>query len=82
MVTQVCYLVNAAGERQRKEMIPAARKTTTSTEVKRRYNEKVYGRIYLQLPKETVEAFKAKCNSSGVSQASVLLEAIEKFLRD
>ena len=73
MVTQVCYLVNAAGERQRKEMILAARKTTTSTEVKRRYNEKVYGRIYLQLPKETVEAFKAKCNNSGVSQASVLL---------
>lgn len=81
MVTQVCYLVNAAGERQRKEMILAARKTTTSTEVKRRYNEKVYGRIYLQLPKETVEAFKAKCSSSGVSQASVLLEAIENFLR-
>lgn len=82
MVTQVCYLVNAAGERQRKEMIPAARKTTTSTEVKRRYNEKAYGRIYLQLPKATVEAFKAKCNNSGVSQASVLLEAIENFLRD
>lgn len=81
MVTQVCYLVNAAGERQRKEMILAARKTTTSTEVKRRYNEKIYGRIYLQLPKETVEAFKAKCNNSGVSQASVLLEAIENFLR-
>lgn len=81
MVTQVCYLVNAAGERQQKEMILAARKTTTSTEVKRRYNEKVYGRIYLQLPKETVEAFKAKCNNSGVSQASVLLEAIENFLR-
>lgn len=81
MVTQVCYLVNAAGERQRKETILAARKTTTSTEVKRRYNEKVYGRIYLQLPKETVEAFKAKCNNSGVSQASVLLEAIENFLR-
>ena len=64
-----------------KELIRTARKTTTSTEVKRRYNEKVYGRIYLQLPKETVEAFKAKCSSSGVSQASVLLEAIEKFLR-
>ena len=62
-------------------MVIAARKTTTSTEVKRRYNEKVYGRIYLQLPKETVEAFKEKCNDSGVSQASVLLEAIEKFLR-
>ena len=55
-------------------------KTKTSTEVKRRYNEKVYSRIYLQLPKETVEAFKAKCKSTGVSQASVLLDAIEKFL--
>ena len=42
-------------------------KTKTSTEVKR---------IYLQLPKETVEAFKAKCKSTGVSQASVLLDAI------
>lgn len=65
----------------RKELIHAARKTTTSTEVKRRYNEKVYGRIYLQLPKETVEAFKAKCKSKGISQARVLLEAIENFLR-
>ena len=59
-----------------------ARKTTTSTEVKRRYNERVYSRIYLQLPKETVEAFKAKCKHIGVSQASIILDAIEKFLRD
>lgn len=56
-------------------------KTTTSTEVKRRYNERVYSRIYLQLPKEVVEAFKAKCKDLGVSQASVLLESIENFLR-
>lgn len=56
-------------------------KTTTSTEVKRRYNERVYSRIYLQLPKDIVEAFKAKCKDLGVSQASVLLESIENFLR-
>ena len=56
-------------------------KTTTSTEVKRRYNERVYSRIYLQLPKDLVEAFKAKCKDLGVSQASVLLESIENFLR-
>lgn len=56
-------------------------KTTTSTEVKRRYNERVYSRIYLQLPKDLVEAFKAKCKVLGVSQASVLLESIENFLR-
>lgn len=59
-----------------------ARKTTTSTEVKRRYNERVYSRVYLQLPKEIVEAFKEKCKRLGVSQASVMLEAIENFLRD
>ena len=60
----------------------AKRKTTTSTDVKRRYNERVYARIHLQLPKDTVEAFKAKCKERGISQASVLLEAIEKFLGD
>lgn len=57
-------------------------KTKTSTDVKRRYNERVYSRIHLQLPKDTVERFKAKCKESGVSQASVILEAIEKFLGD
>ena len=78
---RVCYLVNAAGERQRKEMIPAARKTTTSTEVKRRYNDRVYCKVQAELPRDTVTAFKAKCKSKGISQASVLLEAIENFLR-
>lgn len=57
-----------------------ARKTTTSTDVKRRYNEKVYGRIGIQLPKETVAAFKAKCLEQGVSQAAVLAAAIDEFL--
>ena len=59
-----------------------ARKTTTSTEVKRRYNERVYSKVQAELPKETVERFKAKCLENGVSQASVLLGAIEKFLGD
>lgn len=58
------------------------RKTTTSTEVKRRYNSKVYSKIQAELPKETVAAFRAKCAELGVSQASVLLEAIEAFLRE
>lgn len=57
------------------------RKTTTSTEVKRRYNSKVYSKIQAELPKETVAAFRAKCAELGVSQASILLEAIENFLR-
>jgi hypothetical protein len=58
------------------------RKTTTSTEVKRRYNSKVYSKIQAELPKDTVAAFRAKCKETGVSQAQIILEAIEKFLRD
>lgn len=60
----------------------ADRKTTTSTEVKRRYNSKVYSKIQAELPKDTVAAFRAKCKETGVSQAQIILDAIEKFLRD
>lgn len=56
------------------------RKTTTSTEVKRRYNDRVYSKIQAELPKETVLAFRAKCQEEGISQASVILAAIEQFL--
>lgn len=58
------------------------RKTTTSTEVKRRYNDRVYAKVQAELPRETVEAFKDKCKRTGISQAKVILEAIENFLRD
>ena len=37
------------------------RKTKTSTEVKTRYNQKTYDVIAVRVPKETAEAFKAKC---------------------
>ena len=57
-------------------------KTHTSTEVKRRYNEKVYSRIGVALPKDLVAKFKAKCERYGVSQASIIREAIEKFLKE
>ena len=67
---------------RRRELIRTARKTTTSTEVKRRYNDRVYCKVQAELPRDTVTAFKAKCKDKGVSQASVLLEAIENFLRD
>lgn len=63
------------------ESIADKRKTVTSTQVKRRYNDKVYSKIQAELPKETVSAFKEKCKELGVSQASVLLAAIEEFLR-
>lgn len=58
------------------------KKTSTSTEAKRRYNNKVYSKVQAELPKETVAAFRAKCSEVGVSQASVILEAIETFLKD
>lgn len=57
-------------------------KTHTSTEVKRRYNEKAYTRIYLQVPKEQGEQFKEKCERENVSQASILKDAITKFLEE
>ncbi len=57
-----------------------ARKTTTSWQVKQRYNDRVYSRIQVQLPKETVDEFKRKCKELDISQASVILNAIEKFL--
>lgn len=57
-------------------------KTHTSTEVKRRYNEKVYSQLSFQFPKDLVAKFKEKCEQYGVSQASVIREAIEKFLKE
>lgn len=52
----------------------------TSWKVKERYNQKVYGRIYCLLPKDLVEQFKQKCRETGVSQQSVVRDAIERFL--
>ncbi len=57
-------------------------KTKTSTEVKRRYNENAYERIYLQVPKDQGKAFKEKCEREGIPQRQVLIDAITKFLRD
>ena len=57
-------------------------KTKTSTAVKRRYNNKVYSQIKFELPKELVASFKEKCLERGVSQASVVREAIEMFLAE
>ena len=54
----------------------------TRTQIQRRYNEKTYKRIYIQLPIDTVDKFKAKCERFGISQRSVILEAVEEFLND
>lgn len=82
MVTPVCYFEIAEGDSPSLKGVRQTAKTKTSTDVKRRYNERVYTRIYLQVPKDTGDAFKAKCKAQGIAQRSVLTEAIENFLRD
>lgn len=57
------------------------RKTKTSTEVKARYNKKVYDVISVRVPKDMAEKFKEKCASEGTPQAQVIKQAIEQFLK-
>lgn len=52
----------------------------TSNEVKRRWNEKNYGRISAYVPKDLEKAFKEKCKADGISQAQVIKDAISDFL--
>ena len=53
-----------------------------TTEVKRRYNSKVYSVVSYSLPKQLVSDFKAKCKAEGISQASIIKNAIENYLND
>ena len=57
-----------------------ARKTQTSSAVKRRYNDKTYDRISVSVKKDTAQAFKDKCNALGIPYSQVLHKAIEDFL--
>ena len=59
-----------------------ARKTYTSTEVKRRYNERVYTQVGTQIPKELATKFKEKCVEKDIPQRQVLIDAIERFVED
>ena len=61
-------------------MTTEKRKTHTSTEVKRRYNDKTYDIISARVPKETAAAFKEKCAAEGIPQAQIIKKAIEDFL--
>ncbi len=58
------------------------RRTTTSTEVKSRYNDRVYDKIAFRAPKELSERFKEKCIAEGVSQAQIFKKAMEDFLSE
>lgn len=56
------------------------KKTFTSNEVKRRYNEKVYSQISFSAPKDLVEEFRELCKEMGISQASVFKKFIGEFI--
>ena len=53
----------------------------TSWQVKQRYNNKMYKRVNADLPKDLVDAFKAKCKETGDSQAQIIKSAIEEYLK-
>lgn len=55
---------------------------STSTAAKRKYNDKVYAKVQAELPKEIVTAFREKCKKENISQASVLLSAMQAYLDD
>ena len=56
--------------------------TKTSSAVKRRYNNKVYSPVTVYLSKDLVAQFKERCVRTGKSQASVVREAVERFLSE
>lgn len=56
------------------------KKTFTSTEVKRRYNEKVYSQISFSAPKDLVEEFRKLRKEMEISQASVFKKFIADFV--
>lgn len=56
------------------------KKTFTSTEVKRRYNEEVYSQISFSAPKDLVEEFRELCKEMEISQASVFKKFIADFV--
>ena len=59
-----------------------ARKTTTSSEVKNRWNAAHYTRITIFLDKDEAEQYKEKCKKLNLPFSRVPKDAISDFLRD
>lgn len=55
-------------------------RTKTSTDVKRRYNEKTYTRMEVSVKKEVAEEYKARCQELGIPYSQPLHEAIQRIL--
>lgn len=58
------------------------RKTHTSTEVKKRYNQKTYTQIIVSVKKEIAAEYKEKCDNAGIPYSKPLHEAILKFIEE
>ena len=52
----------------------------TSSAVKNRWKAENYKRVFVEIPKEDGEKFKRKCEQKNITQASILKDAIYKFL--
>ena len=52
----------------------------TSSEVKQRYNERVYKGVTFQVPKDKKKTIADKCEECNVSYRSVFIGIIEEFL--
>ena len=61
-------------------MAEEKKKSKTSSEVKNRYNKKVYDPIIARVPKDMAQAFKQKCTEKGIPQAQIIKKAIQDFL--
>lgn len=53
---------------------------SAASEARKRYNEKTYATIKVDLRKELVQRFKEKVKSRGDSQARIIKKAIEDYL--
>ncbi|GHU56987.1 hypothetical protein AGMMS49975_21500 [Clostridia bacterium] len=58
------------------------RKTHTSTEVKRRYNSKVYTRVFADLPKDLVATFKEAVKQNKTTTAAIFRKTIEQYIAE
>ncbi|MCD7873154.1 MAG: ribbon-helix-helix domain-containing protein [Clostridiales bacterium] len=54
----------------------------TRYEIRKKYNDEHYEQITFHLKKDLVRNFKRKCKENGITQSSIIREAIESFLEE
>lgn len=52
----------------------------TSSAVKRKYNEKVYKQVKVELKKELVNAWEIQLDKDGLTKAAFIRKAIQDYL--